>query len=87
MNKRRYKVSLAVERVHEIRDFIQEVYQSHASLSSQERRQIGRVLKELTKALENSSSPSVWVKSDLVGEILEVFLTVYESVGANGKEN
>ncbi len=80
MNKRRYKVSLAVERIREITEFMTR-YESHGSLSSQERRHIERVAKELSKASENSNSPAVWVKTELISDALKVFLAIYESMG------
>ncbi len=84
--RQRYKVSLAVERMREIEAFF-EFYQSHPSLSSQERRRIELILKEITKVLENSNSPCVWVKAELVGDILRVFLRIYESSGVEDNEN
>ena len=80
MNKRRYKVSLAVERIREIAEFLNR-YKAHRSLSSQERRHIERTAKELTKASENSNSPTVWVKAESIGDALKVFLAIYESMG------
>ena len=79
MSTRRHKVFLAVERIREITDFF-ESHKSHKRLSSQERRQFERVLKELTKALQNANSPFVWVKAELIGETLKAFLRIYDSI-------
>jgi uncharacterized protein YbaP (TraB family) len=76
--RHRYKVSLAVERIREITDFL-ESHKSHRNLSSQERRQFERVLKELTKELQNSNESRVWVNTEIIGEVLNVFLRIYES--------
>jgi hypothetical protein len=86
MGKQRYKISLAVERLREVETFF-EIHRSHRSLSSQERRRIEVIRRELRKALENSNSPFVWVKADLVGDILRVFLKIYKSFGVNDNEN
>ena len=86
MGKRRYKISLAVGRLRELETFF-EINRSHRSLSSQERRRIDVIRKELTRALENSNSPFVWIKAELVGEILRVFLRIYESFDVNENEN
>ena len=85
MGKRRYKISLAVERLREVGTFI-EVYRSHSNLSSQERRRIEVIRREITKALENSNSPFVWINAEVVSDILRVFLQIYESFGVNENE-
>ena len=86
MGKRRYKISLAVERLREV-EILLGFHRSHSNLSSQERRRIEVIRKELTKVLENSNSPFVWIKAELVGDILRVFLEIYESFGVNENEN
>ena len=87
MNKkqRRYKVALAVERIREVTEFL-ELYISHASLSSQERRHVGQTLRELKRTMENANSTSVWITSNVVGEILDALLKAYDLRGEDSNE-
>ena len=87
MNKRqrRYKVALAVERIREVMEFF-ERYISLASLSSQERRHVGQMLRELKRTLENANSTSVWITSNIVGEILDALLKAYDLRGEDSNE-
>jgi len=83
--RRRYKVALAVERIREVTEFL-ELYISHASLSSQERRHVGQTLRELKRTMENANSTSVWISSNLVGEILDALLKAYDPRGEDRGE-
>lgn len=82
--RRRYKIVMTVERIREIMEFLQ-VHSSHINLSSQERRHIEGTLKELNKAFENSNTASVWISYELVENILQALLRVFESYDEDSK--
>ncbi len=83
--RRRYKIVMTVERIHEVMEFLQ-VRLSHINLSSQERRHIEGTLKELKKNFENSNTAYVWISHELVENILQDLLRVFESYDEDRKK-